>query len=356
MPPPDPPDGLETRLRRRIAQDGPLTIADYMTACLHDPAGGYYATRPALGAKGDFVTAPLVSQMFGELIGLWAVETWRAMGAPAPFVLAEIGPGDGTLMSDLLRAARLEPAFLAAAQLWLVETSAPLQAAQGERLASAPLQPRWTGSLETLPALPLLLVGNELLDCLPPRQFVRTDAGWAERRIGLSADGGLAFGLSPAQADLPPAPAGSLYEDCAAQAGFAANLALRIARDGGAALLVDYGRAAPGFGDTLQALRRHRKVDPLDAPGTADLTVHADFPAVMAAARAAGAQAALLTQGELLARLGIGQRAAMLAEARPDQAETLGRQLDRLTAREQMGDLFKAVCIYAAGLDVPAFE
>ncbi len=348
---------LADRLKAQIAATGPLSVADYMAACLHDPLGGYYATRPALGADGDFITAPLVSQMFGELLGLWAVQTWRQMGFPTPFVLAEAGPGDGTLMADILRAARIDPAFLAAADLWLVETSPPLRAAQNERLAGGPLQPRWTGSLDGLPPEPLILIANELLDCIPARQFVRTPQGWAERRVGLSEAGELAFGLMPIdQTGLPDAAEGSLYEDCAAQAGFASALAARIARDGGAALLIDYGRDAPGFGDTLQALRAHKKVDPLKSPGKADLTVHADFHAVLAAARAVGVEADLLTQGTLLRRLGIEPRAQALARARPDQAQTVERQLRRLTRSDQMGDLFKAACIYSPGLKPPAFE
>src|SRR5580658_2900977 len=175
---------LKDRLAAEIAAEGPIDIAAFMTRCLHDPLDGYYATRPAMGARGDFITAPLVSQMFGELIGLWLVETWRRLGAPARFILAEVGPGDGTLMADALRAARLDPSFLDAAALWLVETSAPLRALQAERLGAA--RPHWASSLGELPAdARLLLVANELLDCLPARQFLRTALGSAERVVGL---------------------------------------------------------------------------------------------------------------------------------------------------------------------------
>jgi NADH dehydrogenase [ubiquinone] 1 alpha subcomplex assembly factor 7 len=348
---------LLDRIRAQIAHLGPLSVADYMDICLHDPQAGYYATRPALGEDGDFITAPLVSQMFGELIGLWAVEVWRGMGAPAPFILAEAGPGDGTLMADLLRAARLDDAFIAAAQLWLIETSAPLRARQASRLAQAPLEPRWADSLDALPAAPLIMVANELLDCLSARQFVRTPQGWAERRVGLSDDGGLAFGLMPAlQPGLPDnAPMGQVLEVSAAQANFGAAVGRRIARDGGAALLIDYGRDAPGYGDTLQALARHRKVDPLADPGAADLTVHADFPAVLNAAKAAGVETAVLPQGQWLTRLGLDQRAAALSKAKPDQAGKLERQRARLADPGQMGDLFKAACVYSPGLSPPGF-
>ena len=345
---------LKQRLAAEIAAEGPLDIAAFMARCLHDPLDGYYATRPALGERGDFITAPLVSQMFGELIGLWLVETWRGLGAPGRFILAEAGPGDGTLMSDVLRAARLDPGFLDAAELWLVETSGPLKTLQGERLPDA--LPRWAASLAELPPeAPLLLIANELLDCLPARQFQHTASGWAERVVGLDKAGALAIGLRPAPAQLGDAPVGAVVERSPAQEAFAAELAHRLARQGGAALLIDYGREAPGAGDTLQALAGHRKVDPLEAPGEADLTVHADFPAVLRVARAAGVNGALVSQGEFLRRLGIQARAAALAKARPDRAATIARQLERLAAPDQMGALFKAVVLWT-GPTPPAFE
>ena len=356
---------LLDRLKAQIAQDGPISVAEYFTRCLHDPRDGYYATRPDLGAGGDFITAPLVSQMFGELIGLWVVETWTRMGRPAPFRLIEMGPGDGTLMSDLLRAARLAPDFLAAADLWLVEVSPPLRAMQAERLASA--APRWADRLESVPGgAPILMVGNEVLDCLPARQFIRTQTGWAERVIGLDERGDLAFGLrglsAPSRGEpLPPeardTQLGAILEASPAQEALGAEIGHRITTDGGAALLIDYGRDAPGPGDTLQAIQDHRKVSPLENPGQADLTVWADFPAVLAAGVEAGATAGpILSQAAFLAMLGIEARAQALAAARPDRADQIARQLDRLTGQAQMGALFKAVCLHAPGLTPPAFE
>jgi NADH dehydrogenase [ubiquinone] 1 alpha subcomplex assembly factor 7 len=345
---------LKARLIAEIAASGPIDVATFMLRCLHDPLDGYYAARPALGERGDFITAPLVSQMFGELVGLWLVETWRGMGSPGRVILAEAGPGDGTLMSDVLRAGRVDPGFLSAAKLWLIETSAPLRRRQAEALAGA--APRWAAALAELPAdAPLLLVGNEFLDCLPARQFQRTAGGWAERVIGLDDAGGLAFGLRPAPVRLGDAPVGAIVERSAAQEAFATELAGRLAAQGGAALLIDYGRAANGCGDTLQALAGHRKVDPLGAPGEADLTQHADFPAVLAAARAAGAEAELLTQGAFLRRLGVEARAAALSRARPDRADIIARQLERLIGADQMGDLFKAAALWS-GPAPPAFE
>ena len=349
--------GLRDRLIAQVRESGPMSVAQYMTACLHDPADGYYATRPALGADGDFITAPLVSQKFGELIGLWAVACWQAMGRPSPFRLVEIGPGDGTLMDDMLRAARLAPDFVAAADVWLVETSAPLKARQRQVLGDGVT---WAASLAEVPdEAPMILVANELLDCLPPRQFVRTDKRWAERVVGLNDAGELAFGLAGAAiGDLAPdAPAGSVLEQSPAQEALGSEIGARIAADGGAALLIDYGRDQPGFGDTLQALRRHVKESPLASPGAADLTVHADFPAVLAAAAREGAATArILTQGEFLVRLGIGARAEALTAARPDRSEVIERQLERLVSPDQMGELFKAVCIHAPGLAPPGFE
>ncbi|MEJ2818266.1 class I SAM-dependent methyltransferase [Caulobacter sp. CCG-8] len=359
---------LLDRLRAQIAQDGPISVAEYFTRCLHDPRDGYYANRPALGEGGDFLTAPGVSQMFGELIGLWLLETWTRMGRPSPVRLVEMGPGDGTLILDILRAARLLPDFLAAADLWLVEVSPPLRQAQADRLADAPLTPRWADRLDAVPAgAPLLLVANEVLDCLPAHQFVRTGTGWAERMVGLDDKGELAFGLRaltpsadrrsappPRGEDLPP---GTVVESSPAQAALGSEIGHRVARDGGAALLIDYGRDAPGGGDTLQALKSHAKVPPLAEPGQADLTVWADFPAVLAAAREAGAGTGpILTQGAFLQGLGIEARAQALAAARPDQAEKLARQLDRLTGPAQMGELFKVVCLSAPGLSPPLFE
>lgn len=333
---------LKERLVAEIAETGPLTVAQYMTRCLHDPLEGYYATRPAIGPGGDFITAPQVSQMFGELIGLWLVETWRAMGAPSPVRLVEAGPGDGTLIGDILRAGKLAPDFLPACDLWLVEVSAPLRAQQEAALARAPLTPQWAASLDEVPGgAPILLVANELLDCLPARQFQQAGDRWVERMVGLGPDGELAFALAaPADAD------GMVLEISTAQEAFGQALGQRIARDGGAALLIDYGRDEPGFGDTFQALSRHGKVDPLAEPGEADLTVHADFPAVLGAARSEGCATAVTTQGQFLLRLGLVARAAALAKARPDRSDRLQRQLERLAAPDQMGQLFKAAAIW----------
>ncbi len=354
---------LIDRLRREIALTGPMTVADYVARCLHDPKDGYYATRPNLGARGDFITAPLVSQMFGELIDLRAVEVWTRLGAPDRFRLVEVGPGDGTLMDDALRAARLAPGFLEACDLVLIEPSAPLREAQARRLSDHDRQPRWVKSLHAVETdAPVILIANEVLDCLPARQFMRTDTGWAERRVGLDDADGLTFGLTAPSAgfvkpgfDIAP---GQIFEISEQQAAFGRDLGALIREASGAALLIDYGRDRPGPGDTLQALKRHEKVDPLSTPGEADLTQWADFPVVLEAAVRSGADVTgCRGQGDFLRALGVETRAQRLMQSRPDAAPVIERQLHRLTAPDQMGDLFKAACVFAPkSLSIPGFE
>ena len=237
------------------------------------------------------------------------------------------------------------------------ETSAPLRRRQAEALGE---EASWANSLaEIPPGAPLLLVANELLDCLPAQQFFRTPNGWAERMVGLGDDGELRFGLSPGIAARPPidGPEGAIWELSPAQSALGGELGARVAADGGAALLIDYGRDAPGFGDTLQALRAHSKESPLASPGEADLTVHVDFPAVLSAARRAGAQTApILNQSDFLRRLGLEARAQALTAAHPDRAAVIERQVHRLVARDQMGSLFKVACVHSIGIAPAGFE
>ena len=334
---------LRERLIAQIAADGPMTVAEYMEACLHDPIDGYYAVRPHLGEAGDFITAPHVSQMFGELLGLWAAEVWTRLGAPPQVRLVELGPGDGTMMSDALRAARAASGFLATAEIVLVETSPSLRARQAEALADH--APRWIGGIEAIgDDAPVILIANEFLDCLPIRQAIRGDDGWRERRIGRR--GFEAGEPVPVAID---GPLGSVFEWSPALAGFGSTVARLIGRASGAALFIDYGRDRPELGDTLQAVRGHRKEGPLDNPGVADLTAHVDFPALPHAGP-------ILTQGEFLRRLGIEARATALIAAHPCEAAKIGRQLARLTSDAQMGSLFKAACVASPGLLAPGFE
>jgi NADH dehydrogenase [ubiquinone] 1 alpha subcomplex assembly factor 7 len=329
-----------------------------MAACLFDPAHGYYATRPRLGADGDFITAPELSQMFGELIGAWCAHEWAALGAPEAFHLIELGPGGGALMSDVLRAGRAAPGFLDAARIHLVETSAPLRAAQAERLAGVDIA--WRERLDDVPQGACLIVANEFLDCLPIRQFVRKEDGFRERLVGVDAGGGLALGLGARLPQAPVAgdatlPVGAVLEFAPALPAFVEQLAERLRAAPGRALFIDYGYAEPEGADTLQALRGHRKEPPLAAPGEADLTAHVDFGALVRMARAAGLDAAgPLSQGAFLASLGLGARAATLARANPLRTERISREVARLTGEAEMGALFKATCLSSPGLAPPA--
>jgi NADH dehydrogenase [ubiquinone] 1 alpha subcomplex assembly factor 7 len=339
--------GLLPHLLARIRRTGPLTIADYMAECLTHPVHGYYTTRDPLGAAGDFTTAPEISQMFGEMLGVCLAQCWLDHGSPSPVGLVELGPGRGTLMADLLRATKGVPGFHDALGLHLVEVSAPLRARQAAALAD--FHPVWHDRIADLPALPLYLVANEFLDALPIRQFLRNGAGWSERMVGAEEDR-LFFGLAP------PAPLGllahrladtqdgDLVEVSAGAEAVAAEVGTRIARDGGAAVFVDYG-GWRSLGNTFQAIRAHEGVHPLDAPGTADLTAHVDFEAVARAARASGAAVTqMTTQGAFLERLGITARARALAQG--DRSDRIAEEHRRLTHAQEMGDLFKVIAVH----------
>jgi len=355
-------NALTEHLARRIRDSGPLGIDEYMEAALTHPQHGYYTTRDPLGARGDFVTAPEVSQVFGELIGLWCADNWTRMGRPDRVILAELGPGRGTLMADMLRALRVAPDFRRALRLHLVETSPVLRARQAAALAAA--EPCWHDSIATLPAGPLLLVANEFLDALPIRQFVRAGDGWHERRVALGGDGALTFALDAARGRnataIPPAlrgaAPGSLCEVRPAAQSLATLLGTRIAAEGGVALVIDYGHFPSACGDTLQAVRGHRRHDLLADPGEADLTAHVDFAAFASAATAAGARAwGPVAQGAFLAALGLAERAgALLRHVTPAQAAAIAAACRRLIEPEEMGTLFKALALAHRALPAPA--
>jgi NADH dehydrogenase [ubiquinone] 1 alpha subcomplex assembly factor 7 len=343
---------LADLLARQIAATGPITLADFMVACLTHPAHGYYMARDPLGAAGDFTTAPEISQMFGEVVGLALAQAWIDQGRPAPFTLAELGPGRGTLMADALRATAIVPGFLAAARLWLVEASPALRTRQAATLARH--APRWADGADALPEAPLFLIANEFFDALPVRQFRRGPEGWHERMVTLDAQGALAFALGPPGPvpDPPPTAAlpGTVIERRPAARPVMTALAGRIARHGGAALIVDYG-AWGGTGDTLQAVRGHAPADPLAEPGLADLTAHVDFAALARDARAAGAAVAPLTpQGVFLERLGIADRARALAHGLTGAARAAHVAAHRrLTHPDGMGMLFQVLGVVSPG-------
>lgn len=344
---------LREHLAARIRATGPLTVADYMADCLLHPTLGYYSTRDPFGTSGDFTTAPEISQMFGEMLGLCLGQTWVDQGRPDRFALTELGPGRGTLMADVLRVARAVPGFTQAAQVHLVEASTTLRDVQARTLAEH--TPTWHETVDTLPEQPLFVLANEFLDALPIRQHVRDGDGWRERLI-TQHNGTLSFALSPPL----PVPElahhsvakGTMVERSPALSGIVATVAERIARHGGTAIFIDYGHWR-SRGDTLQALRDHAPEDPLATPGGADLTAHVDFEAIATAA-AATRVSAMTPQGILLERLGITARAQALARGLEGPAlDAHVAAHRRLTHPTQMGDLFKAMALVAPDTALP---
>ncbi|WP_054310554.1 class I SAM-dependent methyltransferase [Mesorhizobium sp. 1M-11] len=358
-----------TQLKRRIieliATAGPIPTSEYMALCLFDPKAGYYTTREPFGTGGDFITAPEVSQMFGELVAVWLYEAWRAVGSPMPVTLAEIGPGRGTLTKDMLRTLeRLDPAFVAGASIALIETSPRLREKQRDGLAGSAASVEWHETVASLPGAPLLIVGNELFDAVPIRQFVRTSDGWRERMVGLDENGELAFFAGAASLDpslLPPdaesVPDGSIVEIAPARSALMQTIADQIAAHGGAGLFFDYGHLQPGVGDTLQALRSHEYEDVLASPGEADLTSHVDFSALATSARMAGLRADFTTQGSFLLGMGLLERAGRLgADADDATRERLSGEVERLAGPQAMGDLFKVLAVAHEDIALPVFR
>jgi len=357
-----------TALKQRIAQligaAGPIGVADYMAICLFDPAHGYYATREPFGAAGDFTTAPEISQMFGELVAIWLYDAWTAAGQQPGAVLAEMGPGRGTLMKDMVRTLhQLSPGFVRQARFELVETSPRLREIQRQTLAASLPAFGWHETVDTLPTGPLFIVGNELFDAVPVRQFVKTADGWRERLVGRGPEGELRYvagagGIDPAllPADAASAPQGAIVEIAPARTALMETIAARIAGSGGAGLFIDYGHEASAVGDTLQALRRHAYDDVLAHPGEADLTAHVDFAALAEAARRHGLETHLMQQGDFLVEMGLLARAGSLGAGK-DQAtqERLGSEVERLAGADEMGVLFKVMAVLPAGLSVYPF-
>jgi SAM-dependent MidA family methyltransferase len=359
---------LGEEIARLIAQEGPMTLERYMALCLGHPRHGYYMTRDPFGAAGDFTTAPEISQMFGELLGLWSVAVWQRMGSPSSTRLIEIGPGRGTLMADALRATRAIAGFHDSLALHLIETSPLLRARQAETLKASGKTPIWHESIDSALNGPVIVIANELLDALPVRQFVKTAEGWREKLIGIDTNGDLVFGLSndirllsTGQAALDQLPDGTVLEAPSIAHGLIRSVSRHVAAAGGAALLIDYGAMTSGFGDTLQAVRQHAFVDPLEAPGESDLTVHVDFGRLAIAARAWGATVhGPVTQAALLEALGLSYRAATLkAKATPEQRREIDLAVMRLTDPNSrgMGTLFKAMAVSAPDLtELPGFD
>src|SRR5581483_4808774 len=357
---------LESEIRRLIRLAGPMPIADYMRLCLTHPRYGYYVTRDPLGSAGDFVTAPEISQMFGELIGLWMAAVWRQMGEPENVRIVELGPGRGTLLEDALRAAKVVPGFRAAMVLHLVEISPVLREMQESRLRDLDIPLSWYDALADVPGGPSIIVANEFIDALPVRQAIKLADGWHEHVVDVAPDGHLTVTaardtLAHFERAMPPAlrgaAPGTIYEwradDIALELG-------RRTRNEGAALIIYYGHDRPGFGDTLQAVVGHTFTDPLRAPGHADLTAHVDFAALAQRAETMGARVhGPIRQRDLLLHLGIEKRADALERATPAKAADIELAVSRLIAQgpRGMGELFKAMAIAAPSLGMlPGFE
>lgn len=342
-----------TPLRQIIEADigvnGPIGLDRYMALCLSHPEHGYYQQRQPFGKTGDFTTAPEISQMFGELVGLWLVHMWQMAGAPASFALVELGPGRGTLMADILRVARVQPSFLQAAEIYLLENSEKLRDAQREALGGVKLA--YLDQIDDLPKMPVFIVANEFFDALPIRQFVKNDFGWQERRVASTL--GWTLGKTVVLPDLdsrfPDLATGRIVESCAAGSAIADVITNRIAEKGGAALIIDYG-AFDGVGDTFQAVKSHKKVSPFANPGEADLTAHVRFSDLVQN----GVFHLFTEQGAFLNQLGIDARRQALESA---SGRILSGAQERLVGAAQMGRLFKVLALLSGDYGaVPGFE
>lgn len=355
-------NALATKIARWIESQGPISVAQYMNFCQFDPENGSYTARQTIGR--DFITSPEVSQTFGEMLGLWVAQTWYDQGRPANPRLVEMGPGRGTLMSDALRAiAAAAPEFLTGAEIALIEASPALAAVQRDKLKLTTADIAWYERFDdTLTDRPLYLIANEFFDCLPVHQYVKTKAGWCERMVGVRGDE-LSFALSPdpvpnsdtlAPANRGPAKEWSVYEISPAAIALTEEIARTVAKQGGGALIMDYGYDAPGFGVTLQAIANGKPVEALSDPGESDVSAHVDFIALAQAAASAGAAVyGPTSQCNFLADLGIGERGERLIKSNPTDAREIAIAIDRLVNPAEMGALFKALVLVAQGAPKP---
>ncbi len=342
---------LKNRIVKHIKSSGSLPLAEYMHWCMADTKDGYYANQEAIGSKGDFITAPEISQMFGEMIGIWAVEKWEELGRPSPFNLAELGPGKGTLMQDLLRIGNAVPDFLKAAQVQMIETSERLSEIQKQTLIEYE-NISWHKSIKDIPNQPTLMIANEFLDVLPIRQYIKAGDEWREHSISIDEDENLVWTLGTGilETDSLPdnsekEPDGAVFEISTIREAFIANTAEQLKTNKGSVLFIDYGHEKTAFGDTVQAMRNHGFADILHEPGLADLTSHVDFDALAKTAQKAGMNVKPLEkQGAFLIAKGLLERTGQLGrEQSPDIQEQLTQQAERLALPDEMGDLFKVL-------------
>jgi SAM-dependent MidA family methyltransferase len=341
------PTPLEALIVSMIREDGPMPLDRYMALCLGHPRHGYYMSRDPFGPNGDFITAPEISQIFGELVGIWCAATFQALGTPSRFNLIELGPGRGTLMSDILRATRVMPGFRESAQIHLVETSPALRKLQADKLGDAVA---WHDTADTIPDGPSIIIANEFFDALPIRQYEFHRGQWMERRVGLSADDRLVIGRTAFALDAPPATEGAIFEAGTLREDVARLLGGRLARTPGAVLVFDYGHTASALGDTLQAVRRHEFCSILDSPGETDLTSHVDFESLSRAFTHGGA----VTLRPITQRQFLQTRAAsLMGNVKTSDREIIARATERLAGKNEMGNLFKVMAATSPGLATP---
>ncbi len=361
-------NNLTVQIHKKIQETGPITIAEFMAICLLDPNNGYYPTRDPFGENGDFITSPEISQMFGELIGLWCMQTWYDMGRPYKINLIEYGPGRGIMMQDILRSAKLDQEFLSAINITLIEASPVLEAIQAETLYKCPCPVNWASDIREIPYMPAIILGNEFLDCLPIKQFIQTNKklglkGWRERLVTIK-NNKLVFGISPIELpewqekDFPTshykADQNDLLELCPAYSQIIDQLKKRSLKNNIRALFIDYGDTSTDFGDTLQSLKAHKKMDVFSDLGKSDLTTRVNFEYLTDLSIANNLSVTeVITQGDFLNNMGIKVRAKNLLKAKPEAKNKILRQLNKLTSKNEMGELFKVICFQSKKLELP---
>ncbi|WP_396584108.1 class I SAM-dependent methyltransferase [Bartonella grahamii] len=355
-------DNLKEKIKEIIALNGPITVSQYMTLALTDPQFGYYQTQTPFGRTGDFITAPEISQLFGEMIGIWTLASWNAHGCPHPFILAEIGPGRGTLMDDVLRTIqKLSTTAFNAAEVFLLEISKKLAEEQKKRLASYPKQIHSIERFDQIPLKPLFLIANEFFDTLPINQYIKIKGEWRERRITIDQNGEFTFIADPRkfpssclQSYDSNVPDGTIFEHAPLRHQFMQHISNRLIQRKGSALLIDYGAADLAFGDTLQALSKHRFRDIFDAPGEHDLTSHVGFFFLKKIALEQGCFAEIFEQGDFLLKMGLLERAKQLGASKSATLQDKIRQdMERLVSPNQMGKLFKVLYVCDKNIPLP---
>jgi NADH dehydrogenase [ubiquinone] 1 alpha subcomplex assembly factor 7 len=346
------PTPLESLIIAMIREDGPMPLDRYMALCLGHPLHGYYTSRDPFGPDGDFITAPEISQIFGELVGIWSASVFQALGYPSQFNLIELGPGRGTLMSDILRATRVMPGFGEGVQIHLIETSPTLRKLQAQKLGAAAT---WHETIDSVPNGPSIIIANEFFDALPIRQYEFHQGKWMERRVGLSADDRLVIGRAAFPLAGPLASEGAILEAGTLRDDIARLIGARLKQLPGAVLVFDYGHVVSALGDTLQAVRCHEFCSILDSPGEADLTSHVDFESLGRSFRQGGAITHdAITQRQFLLNMGLETRAdVLMANAAPEDRKIIARATERLAGEKEMGNLFKVMAATSPGLATP---